>query len=104
VDSKSASWSIEYTCVTLKFSCAKLFFAAINSTMARPKGQKLQSRLTVSLDDKTYRSLLDIAQLEGLAVAWLARRAIHELIERHNQSKQSSSSLLRGQLSQQDSK
>ena len=52
--------------------------------MGRPRGNRKAARLTVSLDERTYASLLAIARKDDVTVAWLARRAINELVERHS--------------------
>lgn len=56
--------------------------------MARPRGNRKTARLTVSLDEAVYISLLAIAQAEDVSVAWLARRAIHELVEQNHRGMQ----------------
>jgi hypothetical protein len=51
--------------------------------MARPRGQRKTARLTVSLDPGAYSVLVAIAKERDVSVAWLARRAIIDLID-HN--------------------
>lgn len=51
--------------------------------MARPRGNRKTARLTVSLDETVFLSLAAFARSEDVSIAWLARRAIHELIERN---------------------
>ncbi|MBU3656223.1 MAG: CopG family transcriptional regulator [Alphaproteobacteria bacterium] len=50
--------------------------------MARPKSQKKSSRFSVSLDDESYKALQEAAKREDVTIAWLVRRAVHEMIER----------------------
>lgn len=53
--------------------------------MARPKGNRKLARLTVSLDGQMFSDLRDMAEAADVSVAWLARRAIHDLIEHKQQ-------------------
>lgn len=54
--------------------------------MARPRGQRKTARLTVSLDERTYADLTEIARSQDVSIAWLARRALHELVRQHDAS------------------
>lgn len=51
--------------------------------MPRPKGNRKNSRLTVSLDDKDYEILQSLAHKEDVSVAWLVRKAIQDMLVRH---------------------
>lgn len=62
----------------------------------------MQARLTVSLDGRVFQSLTALAEAEDVSVAWLVRRAIHELIERRNQQDQGEPPLLRRNIPQQE--
>jgi predicted transcriptional regulator len=50
----------------------------------RSKGEpRLTERLTIRLDERTYKALEEIAQEHGLAVSELAREALTMLAEEH---------------------
>lgn len=70
--------------------------------MARPRGKRKSARLTVSLDERVYASLLAIARNEDVSVAWLARRAIQELVERHPDIVQPDLPLSRSRVTRQE--
>lgn len=70
--------------------------------MARPRGKRKSARLTVSLDERIYATLLAIARNEDVSVAWLARRAIQELVERHTDIVQPDLPLSRGKVTRQE--
>lgn len=46
----------------------------------RPLSPKT-ARLSVSLDEQTYRTLCAIAQQDDVSVAWVVRRAVGELVK-----------------------
>ncbi len=48
--------------------------------MARPKGNRKQARLSVSLDEREYAELRALADRHEVSVAWMVRQAIHTLI------------------------
>ena len=50
--------------------------------MARPKGRRLEKRFSVSLDPISYARLERLAAERDVAVAWIARKAIAEFVER----------------------
>jgi predicted transcriptional regulator len=50
--------------------------------MARPKGRRLEKRFSVSLDPVIYARLERLAAERDVALAWVARRAIAEFVER----------------------
>jgi Ribbon-helix-helix protein, copG family len=64
-----------------------LFFAATN-IMPRPKGSRKNARLTVTLDDRDYIALQVLSEKEDVSIAWLARRAIQEMLERYKSGMQ----------------
>jgi hypothetical protein len=51
--------------------------------MARPKGNRKEARLSVSLDERVYAALRALAHRNDVSVAWMVRHAVHELIQ-HN--------------------
>jgi predicted transcriptional regulator len=53
--------------------------------MARPRGNRKLARLTVSLDGQVFQHLRALAEAADVSIAWLARRAIEDLIESENQ-------------------
>jgi hypothetical protein len=48
--------------------------------MARPKGNRKEARLSVSLDEQEYAELCSLARRDDVSVAWMVRQAIHNLI------------------------
>jgi len=48
--------------------------------MARPKGPRKEARLSVSFDAGDYAQLRALAARRDVSVAWLIRRAVHDLI------------------------
>jgi hypothetical protein len=50
--------------------------------MARPKGQRKEARISVSFDSGDYVRLRGLAAHSDVSVAWLIRRAVHELLRR----------------------
>jgi hypothetical protein len=53
--------------------------------MARPKGNRKEARLSVSFDASDYAQLSALAARLDVSVAWLIRRAVHELIGRERE-------------------
>jgi Ribbon-helix-helix protein, copG family len=49
--------------------------------MARPKGNRKEARLSVSLGDREYAELTALARRNDVSVAWVVRQAIHDLIQ-----------------------
>ena len=47
--------------------------------MARSKGQRKEACISVSFDPGAYLRLRGLAARSGVSVAWLIRRAVHEL-------------------------
>jgi hypothetical protein len=56
------------------------------TAMARPRGGRKAARLTVSLDEGAYTRLAAIAKRKDVSIAWLARRAIYDALEREQAS------------------
>ena len=56
--------------------------------MARPKGSQIKKRLSISLEPRNHAALESLAAAHDVSVAWLARRAISEFIERQEQGQQ----------------
>lgn len=52
--------------------------------MARPRLQHAVVRVTATLDEHMYRGLMDLGRREGLAVAWMVRRAVSEFLARND--------------------
>jgi hypothetical protein len=50
--------------------------------MSRPRGNRKEARLSVSLDEQDYAALTSIARRSDVSIAWLARQAIQALIDR----------------------
>lgn len=48
--------------------------------MPRPRGNRKEARLSVSLDDQDYTALCALARRNDVSVAWIVRQAIHGLI------------------------
>ena len=56
--------------------------------MARPKGSQTKKRLSISLEPRSHAALENLAAEHDVSVAWLARRAISEFIERQDKAQQ----------------
>jgi hypothetical protein len=52
--------------------------------MPRPRGKQLPNRLCVSLDNETYVGLCMLSRDQGVSASWLVRRAVRDLILRHD--------------------
>ena len=50
--------------------------------MARPRGNRKTARISVSFDDRVYAALSSLAHEQDVSIAWLVRRAVHDLIDR----------------------
>lgn len=50
--------------------------------MARPKSPRKTSRLTITLDDQALAALSAVALENDGSIAWVARRAITEFLNR----------------------
>jgi hypothetical protein len=48
--------------------------------MARPRGNRKEARLSVSLDGRDYEQLCTLARHHDVSVAWMVRQAVHNLI------------------------
>src|ERR1700674_2919260 len=53
--------------------------------MARPKGNRKEARLSVSLDEREYAELCALAHRNDVSVAWMVRHAVHTLIQQHRE-------------------
>jgi len=65
--------------------------SVLNRLEKRLKGReepRLTQRLTIRLDERTYKALEEIAQVNGFAVSELAREALTMLAEEHLARKQ----------------
>ncbi|WP_167401337.1 ribbon-helix-helix domain-containing protein [Paraburkholderia eburnea] len=61
-----------------------LFYDAKNSTlMARPRLNRKIVRTSVSLDEQMFSEVFQLAAQNDVSVAWLVRKAVAELLERH---------------------
>ena len=49
--------------------------------MPRPRGNRKEARLSVSLDEREYAELCALARSHDVSVAWMVRQAIHGLIQ-----------------------
>lgn len=56
--------------------------------MARPRGNRKEARLSVSLDDRDYAELCALARRNDVSVAWMVRQAIHGLIQQEQDKAQ----------------
>ena len=56
--------------------------------MARPKGNRKEARLSVSLDDRDYAELCALARCNDVSVAWMVRQAIYGLIRQEQHKTQ----------------
>ena len=45
----------------------------------------VKNRISVSLDDKEYQEINELAQEHNVSVAWLGRQGIIRLLEQHKQ-------------------
>lgn len=54
--------------------------------MSRPSPNPKTARLSVSLDEQTYRTLCAIARDDDVSVAWVIRRAVNDLVANRAQS------------------
>ena len=48
--------------------------------MARPRGNRKEARLSVSLDGSDYEQLCALARQHDVSVTWMVRQAVHSLI------------------------
>ena len=48
--------------------------------MPRPRGNRKEARLSVSLDERDYAELRLLARSRDVSVAWMVRQAIHGFI------------------------
>lgn len=48
--------------------------------MSRITPNPKTARLSVSLDEQTYKALCDIARNDDVSVAWVIRRAVNDLV------------------------
>jgi len=48
--------------------------------MGRPRGNRKEARLSVSLDERDYEELCALAHQHDVSVAWMVRQAVHILI------------------------
>jgi hypothetical protein len=55
----------------------------LGDQMARPKGKKVATRLSVGLSKPQHAALTALAEQNEATVAWLVRRAVAEFLERH---------------------
>src|SRR5579884_4105135 len=53
--------------------------------MPRPRGNRKTARLSVSLDEREYAALCTLARDRDVSVAWLVRRAVHDLVTTERQ-------------------
>ncbi len=50
--------------------------------MSRNAANLKTARLSVSLDEQTYRKICNIARADDVSVAWVIRRAVSQLVEK----------------------
>lgn len=50
--------------------------------MPRPRGNRKEARLSVSLDEREYADLCTLARSREVSAAWMVRQAIHDLLRR----------------------
>jgi hypothetical protein len=48
--------------------------------MPRPRGNRKEARLSVSLDAQEYAKLCALAHSRDVSVAWMVRQAIHDML------------------------
>jgi hypothetical protein len=51
--------------------------------MGRPRGNRKEARLSVSLDERDYAQLCAMARQQDVSVAWMVRQAVHAMIRQH---------------------
>lgn len=56
--------------------------------MPRPRGKRLPVRLSVSMEAAVHAKLSRLADRQDVSLAWMIRRALAELIERHEGEEQ----------------
>jgi predicted transcriptional regulator len=66
--------------------------------MARPRGNRKTTRLTVSLDEHAHTALSAFAKRQDVSVAWMVRRAVSEFIDRQERPVQSELPLRRASI------
>lgn len=49
--------------------------------MGRPKTDRKVTRMSVSLDDRDYQALREIAETNDVSTAWLVRRAVSDFLK-----------------------
>ena len=49
--------------------------------MGRPKTDRKIARISVSLDDRDYKALREIAETNDVSTAWLVRRAVADFLK-----------------------
>lgn len=54
--------------------------------MARPRGNRKEARISVSFDGGDYAALQALARRDDVSVAWMVRRAVHDLIARERET------------------
>lgn len=53
--------------------------------MRARRGQKLATRVTVSIDERDYEQLVSLADEHRVSLAWLVRYAVSDFLERYRQ-------------------
>lgn len=53
--------------------------------MARPRGNRKEARVSVSFEGGDYAALQALARRDDVSVAWMVRRAVHDLIARERE-------------------
>ena len=53
--------------------------------MARPRGNRKEARISVSFDNGDYAILCALARRDDVSIAWIVRRAVHDLTARERQ-------------------
>lgn len=48
--------------------------------MGRPKSDRKTRRISISLDDRDYQALREIAETNDVSAAWLVRRAVADFL------------------------
>jgi hypothetical protein len=62
------------------------FYGAHNiNLMARPRLNRKIVRTSVSLDERMFSEVAQLASLNDVSVAWLVRKAVAELLDRRRQ-------------------
>ena len=49
--------------------------------MGRPKTDRKVTRISISLDDRDYQALREIAEINDVSAAWLVRRAVADFLK-----------------------